>query len=175
MNPGSVLGSRPATAKLGARRRARQGYRAPRVRLRDTPDPGSSMERALEGDNPRRAPAARPSPAEARVERNGPPGGAKLRSGRAVRSTASPAFTGSGRHVRRTFGCVEATGLATARNRRPGSRARRGGESDREEPRGAAPDEGRRANPQGSNDPRERGVLPGEGKLWRGSTGTRTV
>jgi len=30
---------------------------------------------------------------------------------------------GTGRHVRRTSGCVEATGLATARNRRPGSRA----------------------------------------------------
>jgi len=109
--------------KPGARRRAWQGYRAPRARLRDKPDPGSLMEKALEGDNPRRAPAERPSPAKARVERNGPSGGAKLRSGRAVRR----------RRARRSRGvdgtCVALSGAsrrpdsATARNRRPGSRA----------------------------------------------------
>jgi len=81
------------------------------------------VERALEGDNPRRAPAARSSSGqdEGRAERT--PGGSKA-SKRACRScTASPVFVGSGRNVRRAFGCVVATGLATARNRRPGSRA----------------------------------------------------
>jgi hypothetical protein len=68
-------------------------------------------------------------------------------------------------------------GDRTSDREEPSSRlsSRRGGESDREAPRDAAPDEGRRANPHGSNDPRERARLPGEGKLWRGSTGTRTV
>jgi hypothetical protein len=68
-------------------------------------------------------------------------------------------------------------GDRTSDREEPSSRltSRRGGESDREAPGDAAPDEGRRANPHGSNDPRERARLPGEGKLWRGSTGTRTV
>jgi hypothetical protein len=34
---------------------------------------------------------------------------------------------------------------------------------------------GRRANPQGSNGPRERVRLPGKGKLWRGAPGTRAA
>ena len=68
-------------------------------------------------------------------------------------------------------------GGRTSDREEPSSRltSRRGGKSDREAPRDAAPDEGRRANLHGSNDPRERARLPGEGKLWRGSTGTRTV
>jgi len=68
-------------------------------------------------------------------------------------------------------------GDRTSDREEPSSRltSRRSGESDREAPGDAAPDEGRRANPHGSNDPRERARLPGEGKLWRGSTGTRTV
>jgi len=55
------------------------------------------VEQALERDKPRRAPAVRPHPGQGRGRRaNGLPGGAKLRSGRAGRKPASPAFTGSG-------------------------------------------------------------------------------
>jgi len=66
-------------------------------------------------------------------------------------------------------------GDRTSDREEPSSRPKgwRDEESDREEPADAAPDEGRRANPQGSNGPRERARLPGEGKLWRGSTGHR--
>jgi hypothetical protein len=95
------------------------------------------VEQALEGYNPRRAPAVRSSSGqgEGRTERT--PGGSKA-SKRACRSwAASPAFVGCGRYVRRAFGCAEAAGLAIARNRRPGSRAGAIGESGREDP--AAP------------------------------------
>jgi hypothetical protein len=133
------------------------------------------VEQALEGDNPRRAPAVRSSSGqgEGRAERT--PGGSKA-SKRACRScTASPVFVGSGRYVRRAFGCGVATGLATARNRRPGSRAGATGESGREEPAGAAPGAVGPSNPQGSRGSRERARLPGEGKLWRGSSRTRVA
>jgi len=85
---------------------------------------------------------------------------------------------------------AEATGLATARNRRPGScvpgppsggfetgkeSARANGESGREDPAGYCAGGSRTRNPQGRNGPRERVQLPGKGKLWRDAPGTRAV
>jgi len=147
----------------------------PRASAGTTDRTRTVVERALEGDNPRRAPAVRSSSGqdEGRAERT--PGGSKA-SKRACRScTASPVFVGSGRYVRRAFGCGVATGLATARNRRPGSRAGATGESGREEPAATAPGAVGTSNPQGSSGSRERARLPGEGKLWRGSSRTRAA
>jgi len=134
MNPGSVLGSRPATAKAERPETCVAGVSSPaRAPARDT-GPGvvdgeSSGGRQPQESTGREAFARR---GEGRTERT--PGGSKA-SKRACRSsTASPAFTGSGRHVRRTFGCVAATGLAAARNRRPGSRAGAAGKATVKDP-----------------------------------------
>jgi len=70
-----------------------------------------------EGKEPQESTDGRPQPGQVmRSSRNGLPGGARLRSGRAGRLPASPVSVGCGRYVRHAFGCVEATGLATARN-----------------------------------------------------------
>jgi hypothetical protein len=123
MSPGSVLGSRPATARAGRPETCAAGVSSPaRAPARET-GPGVVDGESSGGRQPQESTGreAFVCQGEGRAERT--PGGSKA-SKRACRSeTASPAFTGSGRHVRRTFGCVEATGLATARNRRPGSRA----------------------------------------------------
>jgi len=152
MNPGSESGSRYATAAAGFPWTCVEEPRAPRVRQRERPDPEPwwrELWRARTPGEHRRAALTWPRRGSSR---NGLPGGAKLRSGRAGRFPASPASVGWGRYVRRAERCVEATGLATARNRRPGScvpgslhgerrgqRAGANGESDREGPAGAAP------------------------------------
>ena len=103
--------------------------------------------------------------------RNGPPGGAKLRSGRAGRSPASPESSGSG--CRDPSSRLLRPGSASRRAR--GQRAGANGESGHDDPGGSAPGDDRTTNPQGSNGPRERDRLLGEGKLWRGAPRTRAV
>jgi hypothetical protein len=165
-----------------------RGLTPPRVSARET-ELRTVVERALEGQNPRRAPTGGPRLASLMgSSRNGLPGGARLRSGRAGRLPASPTQVGSGRYVRCTSGCAEATGLAIAGNVSPGScvpgppsggleRQRAGArrESGREDPACVAPATvGERTRKEASG-PRERVRLPGKGKLWRGAPGTRAA
>jgi len=137
-----------------------------------------------EGQEPQESTDGRPQPGQVlRSLRNGLPGGAKLRSGRAGRLPASPVSVGSGRYVRHTSGCVEATGLAPRGTVVPGScvpgppsggrerqRAwRERGKRSRISRRHCAGDS-RRANPQGSKWPARAGTAPREGKALEGSS-----
>jgi len=116
------------------------------------------------------------------------PGGSKASKWACRPFTGEPSvggkWTARAAHLR----CVEATGLASARNVRHGScvpgppsggreRQRAGAdrESDRESPAGTAPAAvGERTHTEASG-PRERVRLPGKGKLWRGAPGTRAA
>jgi hypothetical protein len=87
---------------LGARRCARKGASPPvHVDARDrTQNRGGESSG---GREPQESTDGLLRPGQVtRVSRNGLPGGAKLRSGRAGRQPASPALVGSGRYVRRT-------------------------------------------------------------------------
>jgi len=93
---------------------------APRVSLRERPDPGPRWRELWRARTPgehRRVVPAWPGSGSLR---NGLPGGAKLRSGRAGCNTASPASSGRGRHVRHTPVC---RGDRTSDRRRPSSRS----------------------------------------------------
>jgi len=167
--------------------RVERGSGPPRASTRDT-EPRTVVKRALEGENPRRAPTGGPSLArywgrrgtDSRGEQSFE-AGAPVTHRRAQRKWEAFDTCGALR-------CVEAIGLAVARNVRHGScvpgppsggfeRQRAGAEreSDRESPAGAAPAAiGERTRKEASG-PRERVRLPGKGKLWRGAPGTRAA
>jgi len=166
--------------RLGARRRTWHGALPPacvdasdRTQNRD----GESSE----GQEPQESTDGRPQPGQVmRSSRNGLPGGAKLRSGRAGRLPASPVSVGRERYVRHTSGCAEATGLATARNVVPAHASRvclRAGSSGKELARNgkaavnllqALRRRRTSANPQGSKWPARAGTAPREGKALEG-------
>jgi len=180
----SESGSRNATVTAG-RPKVRGRAKAPRVPTRET-GPGTVVERALEGENPRRAPT-------------GVLGLARLRGRRGTDSRGEQSFEAGVPAVYRraqrrwdedgtcgTLRCVEATGLAkrgepTSRLMSPGSafgraRVATGWRDGRKRSRRSCrrcAGGGRRTNPQGSNGPRERVRLPGKGKLWRGAPRAR--
>ncbi len=174
MNPGSVLGSRPATAKAGRPETCVAGVSSPaRAPARDT-GPG-----VVDGELWRATTPGEHRPGGLRLPRRGS-NGTEPRGEQSFEAGV-PFVDGEpgvhGEWTARAAHLRVRRGDRTSDREEPSSRltSRRGGESDREAPRDAAPDEGRRANPQGSRGPRERARLPGEGKLWRGSTGTRTA
>jgi len=127
------------------------GLCPPRVSTRVT-EPRTVVEKALEGQEPQESTDGRPRPGQVtRMSRNGLPGGAKLRSGRAGRLPASPVSVGSGRYVRHTSVC-RGDRTNDRRKPRPGScvpgpppggrerqRVGANGESSREDPAGSAP------------------------------------
>ena len=106
--------------RLGARRFERQGLCPAFGSTRET-EPRTVVERALEGENPRRAPTGGPDLAKVRAVAERTPGGSKARK-RACRPftgelSAEEEQDGTCGTLRR----VEATGLANAGILRPGS------------------------------------------------------
>jgi len=163
------------------------GLGSPCMSLRGT-EPRTVVEEALEGKNPRRAPTDGFSLARWWGRRwTDSRGEQSFEAGvPAVYRRAQCRWDGDG--TCDSLRCVEATGLAIAGNLRPGSWVpglpsgrrvwRRSWRDRRKRPwRSCRHCAGgsRRANPQGSNGPREWVRLPGKGKLWRGAPGTRAA
>jgi len=95
-----------------------QGLSLPRVSTRET-EPGTVVEKALKGQNPRRAPTGDLTLARGGVAAERTPGGSKA-SKRACRpSTGEPRVLGRGRHVRRAHA---RRGDRTSDRREPSSR-----------------------------------------------------
>jgi len=156
------------------------GSLAPRACRRERPNPEPwwrELWRARTPGEHRRAVVAWPG---SRSSRNGLPGGAKLRSGRAGRSTASPVSVGSGRHVRHTPVC---RGDRTSDRRDPASRlmspvsasgrARRGEELARSVKAAAKTPQALRRRrsenePARKQRPARAGAAPREGKALEG-------
>jgi len=162
---------------LSFRRRTGRGS-FPITCLRERPNPESCWGKLSRGESPgehRRGDLALAKGMGSQA--NGLPGGAKLRSGRAGDSPATPA------RARRTVvevtrECVRAADLAVPGNRRHGSCVSVCLRADSRQRAGAAGKVIAKlslllrwrlsdANPQGSNGPRERVQLPGKGKLRR--------
>jgi len=136
---------------LGALRCACSGLCPTRASQRET-EPRTVVEKTLEGENPRRAPTDDLGLARCGVVAERTPGGSKA-SKRACRLfTASPASAGSGRHVRLTSVCrgdrtqrprgTHVPAHASRVHLRVGACGKElgaEGESDREDPAGAAP------------------------------------
>jgi hypothetical protein len=97
-----------------------RGPRAPCVRICERPDPEPWWSRLWRVKNPRRAPTGRLSLAKARSSSERTPGGSKASKWACRPFTGEPDVRGSGR-IRAAHLCVEAAGLATAGNLRPGS------------------------------------------------------
>jgi len=161
---------------------------APCVCLREIPNPEPWWRELWRAKEPQESTDGRFQPGQVMgSSRNGLPGGAKLRSGRAGRLPASPVSVGTGRYVRHTS---VRRGDRTSDRRDPSSWLMspgsafgwaRAAKSWRDLVKAAVktPQALRRrqseTNPQGSNGPREWVRLPGKGKLWRGAPGTRAV
>jgi hypothetical protein len=168
MNPGSVLGSRPATAERRAPGDVRGRGIEPRAR---------ACARHRTRDRRWREVWRAASPGEHRPGRlRLPRRGSNGTDPRGEQSFEAgvPFVDGEpgvhGEWTARAAHLRVRRGDRTSDREEPSSRltSRRGGESDREAPGDAAPDEGRRANPHGSNDPRERARAPRGGKALEG-------
>jgi len=160
-----------------------RGFGSLRVSPRET-EPRTVVERALEGENPRRAPTGGPGPGQVTgivAERT--PGGSKA-SKRACRPlTGEPNVGGKGT-VRAARSRAEATGLTIAGNLRPGSCVlgpppggffgqRAGadqGESGREAPADIASAAVETRTRKEARRPARAGTAPREGKALQGSS-----
>jgi len=184
----SVSGSRWATATAGCPEVHEVQGLPCRVYRREWPNPESWWRKLwrvrIPGEH-RRTTSTWPRGGSLR---NGLPGGARLRSGRAGRQPVSPVCTEGVRYVRRAFGHVEATGLATARNPRPrlmrpdpppggfaGQRARRERRKRSWISREHCAGDGRTRTHKEAGGPRERVRLLGKGKLCREAPGARAA